>query len=110
LRADSNEITGKDDRGRWSYSRNETSDIGANTSDVWVLWQMEVVYDHEGGALHLWRNGELVHSEEGLPVGYNDRRGPPWSLGWYKYFSNVPTQQRHALIGPIRVQLLPAAQ
>jgi hypothetical protein len=67
---------------------------------------MEVVYDHESGALHLWRNGELVHSEEGKPVGYNDRRGPPWSLGWYKYFANVSTKQRHALIGPVRVPRL----
>ena len=106
IRSDSNPISFKDDKGKWSYSRQETYPIGANTSDVWELWQMEVVYGHEGGALHLWRNGELVHSEEGKPVGYNDQRGPPWSLGWYKWFSDVPTAQRHALIGPLRVQLL----
>jgi hypothetical protein len=106
IRSDSNPISFKDDRGKWSYSRQDTYSIGANTSDVWELWQMEVVYDDQAGALHLWRNGELVHSEEGKPVGYNDQLGPPWQLGWYKYFSSVPTAERHTLIGPLRVQLL----
>ena len=106
IRADSHPISFRKEDGTWSYTRKEVFPIGRSTTDEWELWQMEVVYDHQAGALHLWRNGELVHSEEGKPIGYNDRRGPPWSIGIYKFFRKVETPQRQAQIGPIRVQLL----
>jgi hypothetical protein len=88
------------------YDRAQAFGIGENASNLWEFWQMEVKIDADGGVLHLWRNGKLVHSENGLPVGYNDLRGPPWSFGWYKYFSRVSTFKRQAYIGPVRVQKL----
>jgi hypothetical protein len=106
VRADSKAITRKDSNGNWIYDRAQAFGIGENTSNLWEFWQMEVKIDADGGLLYLWRNGKLVHSEKGLPVGYNDLRGPPWSFGWYKYFSKVSTFKRQAYIGPVRVQKL----
>ena len=105
IRADSKATSYKRD-GFWTYTRESTYNVGSNNSSAWELWQMEIKVDYRKGALHLWRNGKLIHSEEGLPVGYNDRRGPPWSLGWYKYFRGSSVDQRQAYIGPIRVQKL----
>ncbi|HMB77052.1 MAG TPA: heparin lyase I family protein, partial [Kiloniellaceae bacterium] len=106
VRADSHPISFKDRGGNWSYTRRDAYTVGPSISDRWEFWQMEVLFDHRAGALKLWRNGELLHAEAGKPVGYNDRRGPPWSIGIYKYFDDVATDRRQALIGPIRVQLL----
>jgi hypothetical protein len=106
IRADSEAISRKDSNGYWMYDRDQTFSIGENTRNLWEFWQMEVMIDADGGLLYLWRNGKLVHSEKGLPVGYNDLRGPPWSFGWYKYFSGVSTFKRRAFFGPVRVQKL----
>ncbi|HMB78209.1 MAG TPA: heparin lyase I family protein [Kiloniellaceae bacterium] len=105
IRADSKALSYKKN-GRWTYTRDSKYDLGTNSSSSWELWQMEIKVDSTSGALHLWRNGSLVHSEEGLPVGYNDKNGPPWSFGWYKYFGRSSVDRRQAYIGPVRVQKL----
>ena len=105
VRADSNAIS-KKVNGVWSFTRDSSYSIGSPNSSAWELWQMEIVVDYRHGALHLWRNGQLIHSEEGLPIGYNDKMGPPCEFGWYKYFKNSSVDRRQAYFGPVRVQKL----
>jgi len=105
VRADTKSTTYKKD-GLWVYTRNSSYRLGSPESSAWTLWQMEIKVDPRNGALHLWKNGKLIHSEENSPVGYNDRHGPPWAFGWYKYFSGSNVDSRQAYIGPIRIQRL----
>ena len=84
--------------------RTHHTEVEVNIPGYWV--QGHFMMPGQRYLLELWRSGKLVHSEKGLPVGYNDLRGPPWSFGWYKYFSRVSTFKRQAYIGPVRVQKL----
>jgi hypothetical protein len=107
LRGSQEQITPKKDSGAWNYTReNRIPDIGPNGSEQWAFWEVEFLLDPKGGAIDVRRDGQLLYSEVGKPLGFNDSRGGLVYTGWYKFFSEVSTARRQAQFGPIRVQEL----
>ena len=103
IRADSKEITpSSDDPNR--YTRDEVMDLGPVTPNVWVDWAFNIKWDPFGvdGSIVVWKDGSVIYEEYGQPNTFNDSRGPNWSMGIYKYFSDSTMSSRTLSIDDVR--------
>lgn len=103
IRADSKKVTtSTSDPNR--YTREDIIDLGAAKSGEWVDWAFKIHWDPFGvdGSVVVWKNGAIAYEEYGQPNTFNDARGPVWSMGIYKYFTNTIVSSRSLSLDDVR--------
>ena len=89
VKADSNVITTKDDKGRWNYTRSTSFDMEVDTppgETITLIVESYIWLHHTHGAQKLIVNGNVIIDETAVGNYFNDQRGPTWGFGLYKYF------------------------
>ena len=78
------------------YTRNELLDLGPYSNDVgvWTCWIVNLRWNYlQGAILTIWKNGKILIDQKNVVLGYNDRKGPVFKFGLYKWAWNSRSTQ-----------------
>ena len=87
VHADSKELT-PDKRGLGRYTFNREEDLGSIISDLgkWTEWVFHIKWSYkDDGFLIVWKDGEKALDFKKLPNCFNDKLGPYFHFGVYKW-------------------------